>query len=61
MAHLVVSLLVIYIDVIVGLSACMSIQAEIPGKNIEERLVSLAAVAASEQVLHLCRVVGWSG
>jgi hypothetical protein len=36
----------------------MSIQEKIPVKNIEERLVSLAVVAASEQALHLCRVVG---
>jgi len=57
-AHLVVSLLVIYIDGIVGLSASMSIQEKIPGKNLEERLVSHAVVAPSEQTLHLCPVVG---
>ena len=59
-AHLVVSLLVIviYIDGIVGLSASMSIQEKIPGKNLEERLASLAVVAPSEQTLHLCPVVG---
>ena len=58
--HLVVSVLVIviYIDVIVGVSASMSIQEKIPVKNIEERLASLAVVAASEQALHLCRVMG---
>ena len=39
-------------------SASMSIREKIPVKNIEERLASLAAVAASEQALHLCRVVG---
>jgi hypothetical protein len=27
-------------------------------KNIEERLANLAVVAASEQTLHLCKVVG---
>jgi hypothetical protein len=36
----------------------MSIQDEIPAKKIEERLVSLAVVAASELALHLCPVVG---
>jgi hypothetical protein len=36
----------------------MSIQEKIPMKNIEERLVSLAVVAASEQALHFCWVVG---
>jgi hypothetical protein len=36
----------------------MSIQEEILVKNIEKRLASLAVVAASEQALHLCRVVG---
>jgi hypothetical protein len=36
----------------------MSIQEKIPVKNIEERLASLAVMAASEQALHLCRVVG---
>jgi hypothetical protein len=40
------------------LSASMSIQENIPVKNIEKRLASLAVVAASEQALHLCRVVG---
>jgi len=39
----------------------MSIQEEIPVKNTEERLASLAVVAASELTLHLCRVVRWSG
>ncbi len=57
LAHLVVSLLVIYMDVIVGLSASMSTQEKIPGKNIEERLVSLAVAAPSEPALHLCLVV----
>ena len=58
--HLVVLVLVIviYTDVIVGLSASMSIQEKIPMKNIEERLASLAVVATSEQALHLCWVVG---
>jgi len=36
----------------------MSIQEKIPVKNIEERLASLAVVAASEQAPHLCWVVG---
>jgi hypothetical protein len=36
----------------------MSIQQKIPVKNIEERVASLAVVVASEQALHLCRVVG---
>jgi hypothetical protein len=36
----------------------MRIQEKIPVKNIEEGLASLAVVAASEQALHLCRVVG---
>ena len=40
------------------LSASMSIQEKIPVKSIEEKLSSLAVVAASEQALHLCRVVG---
>jgi hypothetical protein len=40
------------------LSASMSVQEKIPVKNIEERLASLTVVAASEQALHLCRVVG---
>jgi hypothetical protein len=39
------------------LSGSMSIQEKIPVKNIEERLASLAVAAASEQALHLCRVV----
>jgi hypothetical protein len=60
LAYLVVSVLVtvIHIDVIVGLSAFMSIEEKIPVKNIEERLASLAVVAASEQALYLFRVVG---
>jgi len=60
LAYLVVSVLVtvVYIDVIVGLSAFMSIREEIPVKNIDERLASLAVVAASEQALYLFRVVG---
>jgi hypothetical protein len=49
---------VIHIDVIVGLSAFMSIEEKIPVKNIEERLASLAVVAASKQALYLFRVVG---
>jgi hypothetical protein len=49
---------VVFIDVIVGLSAFMSIQEEIPVKNIEERLASLAVAAASGQALYLFRVVG---
>jgi hypothetical protein len=49
---------VIHIDVIVSLSAFMSIEEKIPVKNIEERLASLAVVAASEQALYLFRVVG---
>jgi hypothetical protein len=36
----------------------MSIQEKISVKNIEERLASLAVVAACEQALHLWRVVG---
>jgi hypothetical protein len=36
----------------------MSIQEKIPMKNIEERLASFAVVVASEQALHLCRVMG---
>jgi hypothetical protein len=36
----------------------MSIQEKILMKNIEERLASLAVVAASGQALHLCRVTG---
>jgi hypothetical protein len=39
------------------LSASMSIQEEIPAKNMEEKLASLAVVEASVQALHLCRVV----
>ena len=56
LAHPVVSLLVIYFDFIVSLSASMSIQEKILMKNIEERLTSLAVVVASGQALHLCRV-----
>ena len=40
------------------LSASMSIQEKTPVKNIEERFASLAVVAASQQALHLCGVVG---
>jgi hypothetical protein len=40
------------------LSASRSIQEKIPVKNIEERLASLAVVAASKQALYLYRVVG---
>jgi hypothetical protein len=36
----------------------MNIQEKITVKNIEERLASLAMVAASKLALHLCRVVG---
>jgi hypothetical protein len=35
----------------------MSIQEKNPVKNIEERLASLAVMAASEQALHFCREV----
>ena len=45
-------------DIIVGLSASMSVQEKVPGKKREERLVSLAVVAPSEQALHLCLIVG---
>ena len=48
---------VIYIDVIVGLPASMSIQEKIPVKNIVEGFASLAVVAASRQALHLCWAV----
>ncbi len=54
LSHPVVSLLLIYIDVVVGPSASMSIREKIPGKNIDENLVILAGVAPPEQVLHLC-------
>ena len=40
------------------LSVSMSMQEKIPVENTEERLASLAVEAASEQALHLCRVVG---
>jgi hypothetical protein len=36
----------------------MSIQEKIPADNTEEKLASLAVVAASEQALYLCRGVG---
>ena len=58
LTHLLVSLLVIYIDLIIGLSASMRIQENLPGKRIEEKLVSLAEVAPSEQAIHLRLVVG---
>jgi hypothetical protein len=40
------------------LSASMNIQEKICMKNKEERLAILAVGTASEQALHLCRVVG---
>jgi len=39
-------------------SASIGIREKLPMKNIEERLVGLAVMVASEQTLHLCRVVG---